>query len=633
MKKLYSSLVIALLSAAFMVSGPVSSAAAVGEIKTIAVTREVRTIEVTARRFSYSPDVIALSKGETVIIKLISEDVSHGFFLDGYDIMINVNPGETKSAMLNADTTGRFAFRCSVTCGEFHPYMVGYLVVEPNIRLYAYLGLAILLGGLSLAVVTVKKQSDGAKDELFGFIDLDWRFDVTRFLPIRKLFKSRLFPLIPIVVNLFVFTIILIAGFVGGYSSGNYNFGIMIVWILWWAMLMFILVPGLSRTWCMVCPFPMFSDWIQRGRLFGVRKGKLGGLNLRFPRRLRNMWIMNIAFLVTTFFSGFFTVKPLATFILLSTIILLALFMGLIFQKRSFCLYICPVSGFQGLYSQFAMSEIRRKDPEICKAHSLKTCFVGNEKGHGCPWLLTPFDFKKNTYCGMCLECFKTCPYDNMAFNLRPPGVDLLVDDKREKRGLDEAWKAFIMLGISVTFFLTMQGHWGALKDMARATTMKGYLTFIALHSSFSLLVIPAIFLVFALLSKILSGDREVSLKKVFTNFSYTLVPIGLGVWIAFSWGIILPNGSYILHVISDPFAWGWDLFGTADSQWTPIFTRELGYLQGATLILFYLFSLTYGFRLSRQTYSDLKQSKRGWIPIFCFLTLTTMAFIWIYLG
>jgi polyferredoxin len=462
---------------------------------------------------------------------------------------------------------------------------------------------------------------------------LNWRFELTRFKLVRALFKSRWFPLLGIILNLFIFTIILLGGLLGGFSAGNYNFGIMIVWILWWVLLMLALVPIFSRTWCMVCPFPIFSDWFQRGKLFGVRIGKLEGLNLRWPKALKNMWIMNIGFLITTFFSGFFTVRPLATFILLAAIILLAFILGFIFEKRSFCLYVCPVSGFQGLYAQFAASEIRCKDFQICAKHSPKTCFVGNEQGYGCPWMLTPFDFKKNTYCGMCLECFKSCPYDNMAFNLRAPGVDLLVDTKREPKGLDEAWKSFIMLGVAMVFFLTMQGPWGVLKDMVRATTLPGYLAFITVHSLFSLVIFPSIFFVFVLLSKLLSRNREVSLKKVFVNYSYTLVPMGLGVWIAFSLGIILPNGSYILHIISDPFAWGWNLFGTAHFPWTPIFTNWMTYLQGITLCAFYLFALFYGWLFSRQIYPKLDQARRGYLPILTFLTLLTVAFMWLYLA
>ncbi|MCQ9205901.1 MAG: 4Fe-4S binding protein [Omnitrophica bacterium] len=471
------------------------------------------------------------------------------------------------------------------------------------------------------------------KDKLFGLIDLDWRFELTKFKLIRVLFKSRWFPLLLILFNLFIFVVILLSAFLGGYSAGNYNFGIMLVWILWWVLLMLVLVPVFSRTWCMMCPFPIFGDWFQRRRLFGVTQGKLAGLNLKWPKFLKNMWIMNIGFLITTFFSGFFTVRPLATFILLGGIILLAFVLGLIFEKRSFCLYVCPVSGFQGLYSQFAASEIRRKDPEICRKHTLKTCYLGNEKGYGCPWLLLPFSFEKNTYCGMCLECFKTCPHDNMGFFLRPPGVDILQDTKREPRRIDEAYKAFIMLGIALMFYSVFQGPWGVLKDMVRATTMKGYLTYISAHALFSLVILPGIFLLFSWLSRIFSGNKDVPLKKIFVSFSYTLIPLGLGVWIGFSFGIILPNGSYILHIISDPFAWGWNVLGTANFPWTPVFTGLLGYLQGATLIVFYLFSLALGFRISKQIYPEKSQAQRGWIPILVFLTLITLIFLWLFIG
>jgi polyferredoxin len=466
-------------------------------------------------------------------------------------------------------------------------------------------------------------------EKLFGLIDLDKRFELTKFKIVRNILKSRWFPLGLILINLFVFTIILLAGFVGGYSSGNYNFGIMIVWILWWVVLMLILVPGGSRSWCLMCPFPIFGDWFQRRKLWGVRQGKLEGLNLKWPKALKNMWV----FLVTTFFSGFFTVKPLITFVLLGAIILIATIMGTLFPKRSFCLYVCPVSGFQGLYSQFAMTEIRRKDEQICKKHTPKTCYVGNEKGYGCPWFLMPFDFKKNTYCGMCMECFKSCPYDNMGLFLRPPGIDLLVDTKREPKGFDEAWKAFIMLGIAVMFYLAFQGPWGFIKDMVRGATLGGWLSFISLHAVFNLAIIPGIFFIFTWFSKVFSGNREVPLKKVFVNFAYTLVPMGLGVWIAFSLGIILPNGSYILHIISDPFGWGWNLLGTANFPWTPFGTGVLGYLQGATLFAVYGLSLDYGYKLSKKVYIDERQALRGWVPMFVFLTLVVLAFMWLFLS
>jgi len=465
--------------------------------------------------------------------------------------------------------------------------------------------------------------------KLLGFIPLSWRFDLASIRVIRLIFKHRWFPMLFILVNMLLFIVILMSGILGGFSSGNYSFGIMIVWILWWVVLMMLLVPVFSRTWCMICPLPSFGEWLQRMRIFGVNN-KLGGLNIKWPRWLRNMWLMNFLFLGTTFFSGFFTVKPLATFFLLGGIIVLGIVLSLVFEKRSFCLYVCPVSGFQGLYSNMAMTEIRVKDPNICAKHKKKTCVTGNKDGYGCPWLLEPHSFKRNTYCGMCLECFKTCPFDNMAFNLRPPGTDLLVDNKR---GLDEAWKSFIMLAIAVMFYVAMMGPWGGLKDWVRGDSLSGWLKFITLHTVFALVVIPGIFFVFTWLSRLFSGAKNVALKTVFINLSYCLVPMGLAAWVAFSFGFLLPNGSYILHILSDPFARGWDLVGTADIPWTPVATGWLVPLQFATLFGGYLISVDFGYKLCMQTYVDAAVARRGFIPMLVMLTLVTIAFGWLYGG
>ncbi|MHC4187755.1 MAG: 4Fe-4S binding protein [Planctomycetota bacterium] len=472
-------------------------------------------------------------------------------------------------------------------------------------------------------------QKNNKDQKLFGLIPLTWRFDLASIKPLLWLFKQRWFPMILILVNMFIFIVILISGIMGGFSAGNFSFGIMIVWILWWVLLMMLLVPVFSRTWCLMCPLPSFGEWLQRLRIFGVNN-KLYGLNLKWPRRLSNMWVMNFLFLGTTFFSGFFTVKPLATFFLLGGIIVIGIVISLIFEKRTFCLYICPVSGFQGLYSNMAMSEIRVKDPNICAKHKNKTCVTGNKKGYGCPWLLEPHSFKRNTYCGMCLECFKTCPFDNMAFNLRPPGPDLLIN---EKRGLDEAWKSFIMLAIAVMFYVAMMGPWGFLKDWVRGNTLSGWLKFVSIHTVFSLVLIPAIFFVFAWLSKLASGRKDVSLKAVFVNLSYSLIPLGLAAWVAFSFGFLLPNGSYILHIISDPFARGWNLVGTAEFPWTPVATSWLVPLQFITLFVGYIVSADFGYKLAAQTYTDDAATRRGFVPLLVLLTLAIISFGWLYGG
>lgn len=480
------------------------------------------------------------------------------------------------------------------------------------------------------------------KEKLLGIIPLDWRFDIASLPHVRNVLKSRWFPFLAIVFNLLFFTIILLAGLIGGVSAGNYNFAIMFVWILWWVMLMLILVPIFSRLWCSVCPLPAFGEWIQRMGFIRI-SNKLYGLQKKWPKPLKNMWLMNILFLATTFTTGFLTTRPIATFILLMTIIVGSIILSLIYEKRSFCLYCCPVSGFQGLYSNMAMTEVRVKDPGVCRDHNVSTrakalecdyqqrdCMRGNDKGYGCPWLERPFDAtRRNTYCGMCFECFKTCPKDNIAFNIRPPATDLLID---KKRGYDEAWKSFMMLGIAIHFFLIMQGPFGFLKDWANAATLKGYLSYISIHSLFNLLVVPGIFFIFAYVSYSITS-KHVTLKKIFIDYSYTLVPLGLMAWISFSVGLIFANGSYLVHIISDPFAWGWNLFGTANFPWTPFLTGYVPYMQIGGLLFGLALSLDIGFKISRRTFKNIDDAIMGYYPVAAFLTITTMFLIWLFTG
>ena len=125
----------------------------------ILASAESRTIEIRARKFFYSPNIVRVAKGETITVRLISEDVMHGFYLDGYGIETHSQPGSDGSLTFTADKTGRYNYRCSVTCGEFHPFMVGYFVVTPNTRFYSFAGLVGLLGlGSALGIFLRKKK-------------------------------------------------------------------------------------------------------------------------------------------------------------------------------------------------------------------------------------------------------------------------------------------------------------------------------------------------------------------------------------------------------------------------------------------------------------------------------------------
>lgn len=76
--------------------------------------------------------VIEVTKGDLVVLKLRSSDVTHGFTLKAYGIYMvdGIKPGKTVYASFNADKVGTFLFTCNVFCGDVHHQMQGTLVVR-----------------------------------------------------------------------------------------------------------------------------------------------------------------------------------------------------------------------------------------------------------------------------------------------------------------------------------------------------------------------------------------------------------------------------------------------------------------------------------------------------------------------
>ena len=101
-----------------------------------------RTYRIDARQFAYSPSEINVSAGDTVTIQLVSTDVIHGLYIDDYDISVEADPGQTATVTFIANKPGSFRFRCNVTCGAMHPFMIGKLTVGTNQWLYRSVGLA-----------------------------------------------------------------------------------------------------------------------------------------------------------------------------------------------------------------------------------------------------------------------------------------------------------------------------------------------------------------------------------------------------------------------------------------------------------------------------------------------------------
>lgn len=113
------------------------------------MTSQERTFRIEAEQFAYSPSEVRVNPGDRVTIELVSTDVVHGLYIDGYGVSVEADPGQTTTISFVADKPGSFRFRCNVTCGAMHPFMIGKFTVGRNDWLLRSAGL------LALAVAGV----------------------------------------------------------------------------------------------------------------------------------------------------------------------------------------------------------------------------------------------------------------------------------------------------------------------------------------------------------------------------------------------------------------------------------------------------------------------------------------------
>ena len=159
------------------------------------------------------------------------------------------------------------------------------------------------------------------------------RYDLTRLPFFKTLLRSRWPQFLLSVIALLGFLLAILSGLVGS-PVGSRNFGIIFVWIAWWAILMLVAVPFFGRGWCSICPIPLPGEWLQRGAL--LKPGEKGGLGLgrRWPNRWRNIWLQNGSFALVALFSAVILTQPRATGIVLAAFLFVAVGTSLIFERR-----------------------------------------------------------------------------------------------------------------------------------------------------------------------------------------------------------------------------------------------------------------------------------------------------------
>jgi nitrous-oxide reductase len=93
-------------------------------------------VYMSAVRSQFKPDIVRVKEGDTVHLHITNleqaYDATHGFAIEGYNINLSLEPGESNDLTFVADRAGVFPLYCTEFCSALHLEMAGYFVVEPK---------------------------------------------------------------------------------------------------------------------------------------------------------------------------------------------------------------------------------------------------------------------------------------------------------------------------------------------------------------------------------------------------------------------------------------------------------------------------------------------------------------------
>jgi transcriptional regulator with AAA-type ATPase domain/NAD-dependent dihydropyrimidine dehydrogenase PreA subunit len=230
------------------------------------------------------------------------------------------------------------------------------------------------------------------------------------------------------------FAIVVVLLFVGPQTRDS-NIALNLFWAWWWPIILLIF-PFLGRIWCAVCPFMIYGELAQKLSLWV------------FPRQLQSWprqqaekwggWFLFGMFALILLWEELWDLQNVAYLsgCLLLLITAGAVLFSLIFERRFWCRYLCPIGGMNGLYAKLSMIELRAQQG-ICSATcTTYQCYKGGpKKGEGmetggCPIYSHPAQLQDNRDCVLCMTCLKACPHRSVELNLRPPGIELWTSHK-----------------------------------------------------------------------------------------------------------------------------------------------------------------------------------------------------------
>ncbi len=367
----------------------------------------------------------------------------------------------------------------------------------------------------------------------FDLLQVPW---VSRFLQWRHARAALQWPLLGV-------ALVMVLHGLFGPTLAPKNLSTLLAWVHYRGFLMVALMAA-GNLFCFGCPFVLVRDLGRR--VFRPSRN--------WPRRLRNKWLA-VGLLVAVFFvyEAFdLWGSPYWTAVLILAYFAGALVIDGVFKHASFCKFVCPIGQFSFAASTLSPLEVQVRNPRVCEACATKDCIRGRPDPdnpfrilqRGCELALFQPRKTGNMDCTFCLDCVHACPHDNVGVMSRVPGSELWIDPLRSGIGRFSQRKDLSVLMVVFVFGALLN----AFGMVSPVYAVQAYLARV-LHLTSEAAVLGVLFALVLVLEPVLllglaawatrrwAGERAPGggegLLQLAARYSYGLVPLGCGVWLA----------------------------------------------------------------------------------------------------
>ena len=377
---------------------------------------------------------------------------------------------------------------------------------------------------LRRAVILAKGNVITSEQIFFGIPmgENKWSFDFLSFDAVKSFLKSKFYPS-GLQVLSSIFLVITLLMLFWGHKDGQLNF----INILFWSagifgMYLITFVSG--RFLCGICPFAAAGDSVKRFKNF----------NLQIPKLLVAYGKhITIGLVVLVFWFEGVTAIPRSstlTAYLIIFILLGAVISGLIFERRVWCRYICPLGGLFGVYSLASITSLKANRSVCLNQCETHDCYLGTQLIEGCPMYLHPYGLENGRDCVLCMNCYKNCSHSSIKVNLQVPGSDI---GNMSNRSLSESLLCLSLLGILLVEYgslLSIDSR--RFQSLFSFTGINQTVLYTLIFTLVSFL--PSGSIIF--LDYVCNGFSFENAKTRITDFGYAAIPLALMGHLAFYW-------------------------------------------------------------------------------------------------